>query len=72
MREYGHSLTRIVWKVSKYGVFSGPYIFPHSDLIWRDTSYLSVFSQNAGKYGPENTPYLDTFDAVQDCPYTGE
>ena len=35
-----------VWKVSKYGVFSGPY-FP-------------VFSPNGGKYGPEKTPYLDT------------
>ena len=38
------------WKVAKYGVFSGPY-FP-------------VFSPNAGKYGPEKTPYLDTFHAV--------
>ena len=37
-------------KVSKYGVFSGPY-FP-------------VFSPNTGKYGPEITPYLDTFHAV--------
>ena len=27
-------------------------------------SYLSVFSPNAGKYGPEKTPYLDTFRAV--------
>ena len=25
---------------------------------------LSVFSPNAGKYGPEKTPYLDTFHAV--------
>ena len=39
-------------------------IFPHSDTIRRDTSYLSVFSPNAEKYGPENTPYLDTFHAV--------
>ena len=31
------------WKVSKYGVFSGP---------------------NAGKYGPEKTPYLDIFHAM--------
>ena len=52
-----------VWNVSKYGVFSDPY-FPHSDWIRRDTSYLSVFSPNAGKYGPEKTPYLDTFHAV--------
>ena len=38
------------WKVSKYGVISSPY-FP-------------VFSPNTGKYGPEITPYLDTFHAV--------
>ena len=38
------------WKVSKYGVFSGPY-FP-------------VFGLNTGKYGPEKTPYLDTFYTV--------
>ena len=31
------------WKVSKYGVISGP---------------------NTEKYGPEKTPYLDTFHAV--------
>ena len=34
-------------------------IFPHLD-------YLSLFSPNAGKYGPEKTPYLDTFRAVED------
>ena len=28
-------------------------IFPHSDWIWRDTEYLSAFSPNAGKCGPE-------------------
>ena len=38
------------WKVFKYGVFSGLY-FP-------------VFSPNTGKYGPEKTPYLDTFHTV--------
>ena len=37
-------------KVSKYGVISGPY-FP-------------VFRLNTGKCGPEITPYLDTFRAV--------
>ena len=36
-------------KVFKYGVISGPY-FP-------------VFNPNTGKYGPEITPYLDTFHA---------
>ena len=39
-------------------------IFPHSDGIRKDTEYLSVFSPNAGKYGPEKSPYLDTFHAV--------
>ena len=39
-------------------------IFPHSDWIRRDTKYLSVFSPNAGKYGPENAPSLDTFHRV--------
>ena len=43
------------WKVSKYGVFSGPY-FPAFGL--------NLASLNAGKYGPENTPYLDTFHIV--------
>ena len=39
-------------------------IFPHSDWIWQDTEYLSVFSPNAAKYRPEKTLYLDTFQAV--------
>ena len=30
-----------------------------------NTEYLSVFSLNAGKYGPEKAPYLDTFHAVK-------
>ena len=48
------------WKLSKYGVFSGP-CFPAFRL---NTPYLSVFSPNAGKYGPEKIPYLDTFHTV--------
>ena len=32
-------------------------IFPHSDWIWRDTEYLTVFSPNEGKYGPERFKY---------------
>ena len=34
----------------KYGVFSG--------------AYFLVFGLNTGKYGPEKTPYLDTFHTV--------
>ena len=37
-------------EVPKYGAFSDPY-FP-------------VFGLNTEKYGPEKTPYLDTFHAV--------
>ena len=40
------------WKVSVLGLFVVR-IFPHSDLIRRDTSYLSVFSPNARKCRPE-------------------
>ena len=41
-------------------------VFLHLDWIRRDTKYLypSVFSPNSGKYGPEKTPYLDTFHTV--------
>ena len=52
------SLNITAWKVSKYGIFL-VHIFPLLDWYYR-----SVFSQNAGKYGPEKTPYLDTFHAV--------
>ena len=38
-----------VWKKSKYGVFSG--------------LYSPALGLNTGKYGPEKTPYLDTFYA---------
>ena len=42
--------TNTAWKLSKYGVFSGP--------------YFSGFGQNAGKYGPEKTSYFTTFHVV--------
>ena len=48
------------WKLSKYGVFSGPY-FPVFGL---NTEHLSVFRPKAGKYGQQKTLYLDTFHAV--------
>ena len=40
-------------------------IFPYSDWVRRDTPYISVFSPNEVKYGPEKTPYLDTFHLVE-------
>ena len=40
------SILTTAWKVSKYGVISGPY-FP-------------IFRLNTGKYGPEITPYLES------------
>ena len=36
----------------------------YGEILRRDTEYLSVFSPNAGKYGPEKTLYLDTFHTV--------
>ena len=41
---------RTARKVFKYGAFSG--------------SYFPVLSANTGKYRPEKTQYLDTFQAV--------
>ena len=49
-----------VEKVSIFGVFMVR-IFPHSDLIGKDTPYLSVFSRNAAKYGPEKFPIRPLF-----------
>ena len=45
--------------MSKYGVISGPYF-----SVFGLNTEISVFSPNTGKYGPEITPYLDTFHAV--------
>ena len=51
------------WKVSKDGVISGPY-FPAFGLNMERYEVSSVFNPNAGKYGPNITPYLNTFHAV--------
>ena len=48
--------------MSKYGVISSPY-FPVFGLNTEIYRVISVFNPNAGKYGPEITPYLDTFNA---------
>ena len=50
MKKLGMTIRFTASKMSKYGVFSGP--------------YFSVFGPNTEKYGPEITPYLDTFHAV--------
>ena len=52
------------WKVSKYGVISGLYFLVFG-LNTKRYSYLSIFSPNARIYGPEITPYLGTFQAVE-------
>ena len=49
--------------MSKYGVFSSPY-FPVFGLNTEIYGVNLRTSPNTGKYGPENTPYLDTFHAV--------
>ena len=55
----GRFVWTTAWKVSKYGVFFSP-CFPAFGL---NTEIYGVFSPNAGKYGPEKTPYLVTFHA---------
>ena len=46
-----------MWKMSKYGAFSGPY-FPAFGLN------TEIFEYGDWKHGPENTTYLDTFHTV--------
>ena len=54
------------WKVSKYGFFSGPYfpVFGLNAEIYSKSVNLRIHP-NRGKYGPEKTPYLDTFHTVK-------
>ena len=50
--KYLDFFTFTIWKVPVFEVFLVR-IFLYLDLIRRDTLYLSTFSLNAGKYGPE-------------------
>ena len=58
-------ILKTAWKVSKYGVFSGPYfpVFGLNREIYGVN--LRIQSQYTGKYGPEKTPYLDAFHAAE-------
>ena len=51
------------WTVSVFGVIPVR-ILLHSDWILRDSSYPSVFSVNAGKYGPDQLRIRTRFYAV--------
>ena len=58
------SIAITAWKVSKYGVISGPY-FP----LFGVNTEIYVFSPNTGEYGSERTSYLGTFHAVNYCSF---
>ena len=49
--------------MSKYGVLSGPYFTAFG--LNTERYDLFVFSRNAGKYGPEKTPYSGTLYTVK-------
>ena len=57
-----YRLTSALREVPKYGVISGSY-FPAFGLN-TERYFVYFHSPNMGKYGPETTPYLDTFQAV--------
>ena len=62
----GH-VTGIVWCMHDFlHADSDAIIFgkTHCISLFGKILYLSVFSPNVGKYGPEKTPYLDIFHAV--------
>ena len=54
---YKFFVVNTAWKVSKYGVISGPYL----PVFGLNTEIYFVFSPNTGKTRTEITPYLDTF-----------
>ena len=54
------TLTSTVWKMCKYGVFL-VCIFPYSHRIREFTTWISVFSPNTGKYGPEKNSVFGHF-----------
>ena len=56
-------LSITAWKVSKYGVFSGPY-FPAFGLNMERTGVSLRIQAESGKILTKKTPYLDTFHAV--------
>ena len=60
-------IEQYIYKVT-YGATSEPSInFPLNNQVKSvliRSFFWSVFSPNTGKYGPEKTPYLDTFHAV--------
>ena len=45
-------------------------ILNYCDPIHCVKSFQIRISPNTGKYGPEKTPYLDTFQAVITSPFT--
>ena len=66
MRQYLHTRILQLFALHEkypYSEFFWSDIFQRLDRIQKDTDYLSVFSPNAGKYGPK-TPNTDTFCAV--------
>ena len=59
--------SKIRLKVCKFSDVPLREKFPNAEILLVRifaTSYLSVFSPNAEKYGPEKPPYLDTFHAL--------
>ena len=54
--------------MSKWGVFSGPYFPTFGMNTERYEVSLRIHSE-CEKYGPEETPYLDTFHAVSNYHY---
>ena len=53
-------------KVSKYGVFSGPY-FPAFGLNTERYSLSLRIQSECGKIRTRKTPYLATFHALAEC-----
>ena len=59
-RENFIEILQVVQKIWRFS----PSILHYVESVQIRSFFWSVFSPNAGKYGPEKTPYLDTFHTV--------
>ena len=52
-----------VFSCKFYQIFKNTFIIEHPQVT-ATGQIIVVFSPNTGKYGPEKTPYLDTFHVM--------
>ena len=62
LKRHGNGHFHVVSTWNTRDVF---YFMKKTGTAWEVSRYISVFSRNMGKHGPEKTTYLDTFHKVR-------